>query len=172
MAKTPIEPISTVPVLGLLPPFPIVLISTRGNVLTVNQLHYFTFSPLRIGVAIARVRHSYGLLKEEGEFVVNVPGADILAAVKACGSLSGRDGDKLAAVGLTPVESAEVQAVSIAECGAHVECRVVREVDFEERTWFIGDVLAARRAPDHDGTASLTCGRHDYRAGPGQVGPR
>jgi flavin reductase (DIM6/NTAB) family NADH-FMN oxidoreductase RutF len=160
------------PVLELLPQFPIVLVSTRSNVLTVNQVHYFTFAPLRLGVAVARVRHSWQLIDDEGEFVVNVPGPELLDAVRTCGKLSGRDGDKFVRAGLTPIPSQEVAAVSVAECGAHIECRVTRRLDFDERTWFIGDVVAADRSPDHVGSLALTCGRHDYGTGGPPIGPR
>ena len=89
MTKAPVAPQSSTPVLDLLPPYPIVLVTTRNNVITVNQVAYFTFRPLRIGVAIAHVRHTYALLKDEGEFVINVPDASLIEAVKICGSRSG-----------------------------------------------------------------------------------
>jgi flavin reductase (DIM6/NTAB) family NADH-FMN oxidoreductase RutF len=145
-----------------LPPYPIVLVTTRSNVITVNQVTYFTFRPLRIGVAIAHVRHTYALLKDEGEFVINVPGASLVEAVKICGSRSGRDGDKFAAAVLDTEPSIQVQAASIAQCGAHIECRVERTISFERRDWFIGQVVAARKRRDHTGITALMCGRHDY----------
>jgi flavin reductase (DIM6/NTAB) family NADH-FMN oxidoreductase RutF len=172
VAKEPVASISTTPVLELLPPYPIVLVTTRTNVLTIGQLHYFTFSPLRLGIAVAHSRHTWALLKAEGEFVVNVPTEGQLEAVRACGRLSGRDGDKFAEAGLTPVPSAAVAAVSVAECAAHIECRVTHEVDFEERTWFVGVVVAASRAPGHDGAKALMCGRRDYRLCGPCIAPR
>jgi flavin reductase (DIM6/NTAB) family NADH-FMN oxidoreductase RutF len=159
-------------VLDLLPPFPIVLVTTRSNIITIGQLHYFTFEPLRIGVAVAHTRYTYGLLKEEGEFVVNVPGSALLNAVKLCGSVSGRNQDKFAAAGLTRAPSCQVQAVSIRECGAHIECRVDREVAFEERTWFVGRVIAARKRADHHGAEALLCGRTHYAVANALVAPR
>ena len=50
-------------VLALLPPYPIVLVSTQTNIITINQVMYFTFSPLRIGIAVAHTRYTYGLLR-------------------------------------------------------------------------------------------------------------
>jgi len=149
-------------VLELLPPYPIVLVTTRSNVITVNQVAYFTFRPLRIGVAIAHTRYTYSLLKDEGEFVINVPDASLVKAVKICGSLSGRDGDKFVAAGLDTQASSQVQAASITQCGAHIECRVDQTISFEHRDWFIGHVVAAQKRADHTGVAALMCGRHDY----------
>ena len=152
----------------MLPPYPIVLVTTRTNVITVNQVAYFTFSPLRMGVAIAHTHHTHGLLAEEGEFVINIPGAHLVEAVKQCGKLSGRDGDKFVRVGLTAIPAAVVDAVRIAECGAFIECRVEQRLAFENRTWFIGQVVAASKSPDHEGASALMCGRYDYRV-PGEI---
>jgi flavin reductase (DIM6/NTAB) family NADH-FMN oxidoreductase RutF len=167
-----ISPLTARDVLETLPPFPVVLVSTRTNIITIGQIEYFTLSPLRIGIAVAHSRHTYSLLKAEREFVVNVPDASLLHAVKLCGSISGKDRDKFEAAGLTPVSSTQVEAVSIEECGAHIECVVEREIEFEARTWFIGKVVAARKRPGHEGTNALLCGRTEYSL-PGEVvGPR
>ena len=62
--------------------------------------------------------------------------------------------------------------MSIADCGAHTECVVERQIDFEERTWFVGLVKAAHQRPDHDGSRALLCGRTHY-ALPGEpLAPR
>ena len=160
--------ITTTDVLSLLPPYPIVLVTTRTNVITINQVAYFTFAPLRIGVAVAHIRHTYGLLMNEQAFVVNVPGAHLVEAVKQCGSLSGRDDDKFERVDLTRIQAAAVDAVRIAECSAFIECQVDQMLKFEHRTWFIGKVVAASMRPGHKGTSALMCGRHDYRV-PGEI---
>jgi len=159
---TAIEPLVSQRVLETLPPFPVVLVTTRANIITIGQLMYFTFKPLRLGIAVAHSRHTHGLLREEGEFVVNVPGVDMIDVVQKCGSVSGRDVDKWEEVGLTAVEARAVRAVCIGECGAHIECIIEREVDFEERTWFIGRVVAARNRPGHEGMQALMCGRTHY----------
>ena len=161
-------PITAKNVLAMLPPYPIVLVSTQTNIITINQVMYFTFAPLRIGIAVAHVRYTYALLRKEGEFVINVPGAELVDAVKRCGTISGRKGNKFAAVGLTRRPSTQVAAVRIAECAAHIECRVEREVAFERRTWFVGKVVAASQSEGHSGLESLLCGRSDYRL-PGEV---
>jgi flavin reductase (DIM6/NTAB) family NADH-FMN oxidoreductase RutF len=172
MTKVPVAPQSATPVLELLPPYPIVLATTRSNVITVNQVAYFSFRPLRIGVAIAHVRYTYSLLKDEGEFVINIPDASLMEEVKICGSRSGRDGDKFVAAGLDREPSTQVQATSIARCGAHIECRVERTIPFERRDWFIGRVVAARKRTDHQGTSALMCGRHNYLLPGKPVAPR
>ncbi len=165
-------PLNPQPVLSLLPPYPIVLVTTGANIITINQVAYFTFSPLRVGIGVAHTRYTYGLLKKTWAFVINVPGADLLEAVRLCGSVSGRDGDKFARAGLTQQHSDLVPAPGIAECGAWIECRVDREIDFEERTWFVGPVVAARRREGHEGGQALMCGREAYTIPGPVVGPR
>jgi flavin reductase (DIM6/NTAB) family NADH-FMN oxidoreductase RutF len=160
--------VATTDVLRMLPPYPIVLVTTRTNVITVNQVAYFSFSPLRVGVAIARNHYSYGLLMEEGEFVVNIPTGNLVEIVKQCGSISGRDGNKFQKVGLTPTSGTAVNAVRIAECAAFIECQVEQRLELENRTWFIGIVVAASMRLGHDGVNALMCGRYDYQL-PGEV---
>jgi flavin reductase (DIM6/NTAB) family NADH-FMN oxidoreductase RutF len=94
--------------------------------------------------------------------VINVPDASLIEAVKVCGSRSGRDGPKFPVAGLDREPSLAVGAASIAQCPAHIECRVTRTVEFEHRDWFIGDVVAARCREGYDGTTALLCGRHHY----------
>jgi len=143
--------------------YPVVLVSTRDNVLTIAQVHYFSFRPLTLGIGVHRKRHSYGLIENEGEFVVNVPTVEQIKAVKACGELSGRDGDKFSRVGLTPVPASKVEACLITECPVSIECRVIERVDLPRRTWFIGEVVAAHRADDFDPSENLYCSRTHYR---------
>ena len=94
MTKYNLPSVSAKSVLALLPPYPIVLVSTQTNIITINQVMYFTFNPLRVGVAVAHIRYSYELLKEEGEFVINVPDASMVNVVKHCGKISGRAGER------------------------------------------------------------------------------
>jgi flavin reductase (DIM6/NTAB) family NADH-FMN oxidoreductase RutF len=165
-------PVTTESVLELLPPFPIVLVTTQTNIITIGQLEYFTFEPLRLGIAIAHSRHTHGLLDTEREFVVNVPDAHMVDAVRLCGSISGRDQDKFDAAGLVREPSSVVRAVSIARCRAKIECKVDKTVDFEERTWFIGPVVAARTDEGFSGRDALLCDRSGYVLPGAEVAPR
>ncbi len=59
-------------------------------------------------------------------------------------------------------------ARSAAQTAAQTACRIERELAFDKRTWFIGEVVATRRHAEHRGAEVLMCGRHDYRL-PGAV---
>jgi len=74
-------------------------------------------------------RYTYRLIEETGAFTVCVPGEELKQAVAFCGSVSGRDHDKFAEMGLTAVPAAHVQAPLIEECPIQFECKVVHKND-------------------------------------------
>lgn len=80
-------------------------------------------------IAVAPPRYSWRFLQDTGEFVIAVPHDGLKDAVALCGTRSGRDLDKFAAAGLTPVPSLHVRAPSIAECPLNIECRAYTRVD-------------------------------------------
>ena len=79
-------------------------------------------------IAVTPQRYSFRFLESLAEFVIAVPDASRAEAVRLCGTLSGRDLDKFKAAGLTPADSAQVQAPSILECPVNIECRVYAKV--------------------------------------------
>ena len=127
---------------------------------------------MKVGVGIAKQRHSHGLIQQEREFVVNVLTPELLPAARVCGSRSGRDGDKFAASGLTATPGAAVRAVLIEECPVNLECRVVQELDLDERTWFLGEVVHVHRTTGFEPEQLLYCGREAYRVIGERVRPR
>lgn len=106
---------------------PAVLVTTEleghRNVMTMSWHMLLEFTPL-IGVCIGPWDHSYHALKETGECVIAVPTVDLATKVVEIGNSSGRDIDKFKEFGLTPVPAEKVSPPLIAECLAHIECRV------------------------------------------------
>jgi len=130
----------------LLSPGPVSLLSTQyhgqPNVMTVAWAAPVSLDPPLIGVAIypGRLTHEF-LLKSE-QFVLNVPPLEIITATHQCGIISGREGDKFAATGLTLELATEVEPPLIAECLAHLECGVVERVRLGDHDLFVGQPLA------------------------------
>jgi flavin reductase (DIM6/NTAB) family NADH-FMN oxidoreductase RutF len=87
----------------------------------VTLIHIFSFSPLLIGIGIKPERHSYSLIKESKEFVVNIPTKNLLDATIFCGTKSGKDFDKFKETSLTKEASQKVRSVSIKECPVNFE---------------------------------------------------
>lgn len=112
-----------------------VLISCTGkegkpNLITVSWWLFGWFyhgNPMSV-IAIRPDRFSHHLLEEVPEFVVAIPTLEIRPAVDFCGKYSGRDHDKFAETGLTPVPSYHVRPPSVAECVANFECRIYEAV--------------------------------------------
>lgn len=74
-------------------------------------------------------RYTYGCLEATGDFTVNIPYPEHAQEVLFCGTRSGRDTDKYAECGFTPLASGTVTSPGIAECGLTYECRVVHHND-------------------------------------------
>jgi len=117
--------------------------SGKPNIITLAWSMVTSFSPLMVAISVAPERYSYGLIKEVGEFVVNVPTMSIVAETLFCGRNSGRDVEKFSATGLTPLPSKIVRPPLIKECAASLECKVRDELETGDHTIFVGEVVAA-----------------------------
>ena len=131
----------------LINPGPVVLVTARYkdavNVMAAAWTTPISHVPPLVGVSISPRRFTHDLVRRSGEFVLNVPGRNLLEQVELCGSLSGRDVDKFKEAHLTPVEAKEVHAPLIEECLGHLECAVVEAIDLGDHTLFVGQVVAA-----------------------------
>jgi flavin reductase (DIM6/NTAB) family NADH-FMN oxidoreductase RutF len=104
---------------------------------------FFSGKPTLVGVGIAPSRHSYELIRQSGEYVVNAADNNLMEAVRICGEKSGREVDKFKLAKLTPEKGIKVNAPLIKESPVSIECKVVKEVEVGDHVWFIGEVLAA-----------------------------
>ncbi|MEM2876372.1 MAG: flavin reductase family protein [Candidatus Bathyarchaeia archaeon] len=104
----------------------------RPNVMTIGWgfVGYLWSKPYFI-VAVRPSRHTYRLIKETGDFTVNVPSKGMEDVVDYCGTVSGRIYDKFKAKKLTPVKGRYVNSPIIDECILHYECKVNYESDLE-----------------------------------------
>ena len=140
--------LETIMAARILEPGPVALLTSRyrsaENVMTAAWLMPASLDPAVIAVAIHpdRLTHEYAGRSEF--FALNIPTADLLAAVHRCGIESGRDGDKFQRAGLTPIDALEIEAPLIEECVAHIECGVIERVSFGDHDLFIGEVLAVQ----------------------------
>jgi len=102
-----------------------------------------SINPPLLAISLAPTRHSHTLIGESGEFIVNIPTLEILQAVYACGSLTGRSFDKFKKTNLTPIPGKKVKAPAIRECIAHLECVVDSKFTTGDHTVFVGKILEA-----------------------------
>ncbi len=131
----------------VLVPCPAAIISVgdekESNLITLSWVGNLCSKPPRMGIGVVPKRHSYGLLKRIGDFVINVPSRDQIEATVLCGTKSGRDVDKFTATGLTPKPSTLITSPMISECPLNIECRTWKIIEVGSHHLFIGDVVAA-----------------------------
>lgn len=121
----------------------------RPNIITLGEIFNLSISnPVIVGIAIAPARYSHELISHQGEYVINLPTAELLPKVLECGSMSGRDKDKFAETGLTPLPATHVKPPLIAECPVNIECRVLKVETIGDHDLFQGEVLAHHVSPE------------------------
>lgn len=131
---------------ALLGPVPPVLVSCGSpeapNLFTVAWAGTICTQPPRLSISVRPSRHSYGLIKQSGEFVVNLPTEALARAVDWCGVKSGRDLDKFAALRLTAAPASAVGCPLLAESPVNLECRVFQTIPLGSHELFLADVVA------------------------------
>ena len=119
--------------------------SYRGkpNVMAAAWVTPLSHNPPLIGVALSLQSYTNEVIKKTEEFALNIPGKRLIEKVVYCGTTSGRETDKIAAAGLTPLKAKGIEAPLIEECLAHIECGVVAAHNCGDHTLFVGLVLSA-----------------------------
>ncbi len=129
-------------------PVPAVMVSCgvgeRANIITLAWVGMLCSDPPLVGIGVRPSRHSHGLIKEFGEFVINLPSAEQAKWADYCGIVSGRDEDKWAACGFSPAPASEVQTPLIAECPVNIECRLQQTLSLGSHDLFIAEVMAVQ----------------------------
>ncbi len=131
---------------NMLYPVPAVMVSCkrpgeRPNIITVAWAGTVCSDPVMLSVSVRKERYSYAILKETGEFVVNLVTGDLVYGADYCGVKSGRDVDKFKDLNLTPLESSFVQAPGIAESPVNLECRVCQVLELGSHDMFLAEVV-------------------------------
>ena len=130
----------------LLAPVPPTLVSCgtleQPNMLTVAWAGVINTQPPRVGISIRPERFSYELIRQSGEFVINLPTVPMLRAVDWCGVRSGRDYNKFQETGLTALPASSVQAPLIQQSPLNLECKVFQVIPLGSHDLFLADVTA------------------------------
>lgn len=131
---------------NMLYPLPAVLVTCRDkqgndNVLTIAWTGTICSDPAMLYISVRPERYSYPMIKETGEFVVNLTTEALLQATDYCGVRSGRDEDKFQAAGLTKGEAEKVNAPIILESPVNIECRVTEVMPLGSHDMFLAEVV-------------------------------
>lgn len=128
-------------------PAPVILLTCVGetgssNIMGISWAGVVSATPPMVSVAIRPERLSYDLIRETGEFVLNIPPASLLRAVDFCGVVSGRDVNKFAEARLTPMAGLKVRSPLIRECPVNLECVVRHSLVLGSHVLFVAEVVA------------------------------
>lgn len=149
---------------NMLYPLPAVLVTCRGkdgrdNVLTVAWTGTVCSHPAMTYVSVRKERYSHEMIRETGEFVINLTTRQLAKATDFCGVRSGRDVDKFEAMQLTKEEAQVVNVPMIAESPVNIECRVTEVKELGSHDMFLAEVVAVHADGaymDENGRFSLT----------------
>lgn len=109
-------------------PIPAVMVSCgdmeKSNIITVAWTGILNTNPAMCYISVRPERYSYNIIKETGEFVINLTTKDLAYATDWCGVKSGKNFDKFKEMKLTKEKSNFVKCPAIKESPVSVECRV------------------------------------------------
>lgn len=132
---------------NMLYPLPAVLVSMADregnyNIITIAWAGTVCTNPPMVSISLRPERYSYEILKDTGEFVVNLTTRELVYATDYCGVKSGRETDKFKDLGLTPLPGEQVAAPLIGESPVNIECRVRQIMPLGSHHMFLADVAA------------------------------
>lgn len=133
---------------NMLYPLPAVMVSCgdknqNTNIITIAWTGTICTNPPMLYISVRPSRHSYQMIKETGEFVVNLTTKKLAYATDYCGVRSGKDVDKFKEMKLTKAKAKELKyAPIIEECPVSIECKVVEIKELGSHHMFLAKVLA------------------------------
>ena len=116
-------------------------IGKEYNIITIAWTGIISTEPPRCYISVRPHRYSYNLIKESGEFVINLTTRALAFATDWCGVKSGKDVDKFAEMKLTPQRASNVKTPLIAESPINIECRVFDIQNMGSHDMFLADIL-------------------------------
>ena len=127
-------------------PLPAVMVSCgnmeKSNIITVAWTGILNTNPAMVYISVRPTRYSYNLIKESGEFVINLTTNDLAYATDWCGVKTGAKVDKFAEMHLTKEKAKFVKCPMIKESPVSVECKVKEIKELGSHHMFVAEVLA------------------------------
>lgn len=129
----------------LLAPVPPALVTVgdfeNANILTIGWTGILATQPPKTYISVRPSRYSHGILKEHGEFVINLPSVDLARAVDYAGIYTGKKVNKWKECSLTKQKSEKVLTPTIAECPIALECRICQVISMGTHDVFMADIV-------------------------------
>lgn len=133
---------------AMLNPVPVVMVSCgteqEANIITIAWTGIVNSNPPMTYISVRKQRHSYSMIKESGEFVINLCTEKLAFAADYCGVKSGRDTNKFADQNLTPVAGEAVSCPLIRESPVNLECKVKEVHSYGSHDMFVAEIVNVR----------------------------
>ncbi len=131
---------------NMLYPLPAVMVScSRGdgkaNIITVAWAGTICSDPAMVSISVRPERFSYNIIKESGQFVINLVTKKLVRACDWCGVRSGKDHDKFAEQNLTKYVSEYMDTPAIAQSPVNIYCKVRDILPLGSHDMFISEVV-------------------------------
>lgn len=131
---------------NMLYPLPAVMVSCqrpkeKPNIITIAWAGTVCSSPAMVSISVRKERYSYEIIRETGEFVVNLVTEKLAFAADWCGVKSGREVDKFKELHLTEQKMEHLSSPGIAESPVNLECRVQQIIPLGSHDMFIAEVV-------------------------------
>ncbi len=144
-------------------PLPAVMVSCgdkegKTNIITIAWTGTICTNPAMLYISVRPERYSYNMIKESGEFVVNLTTEELALATDYCGVRSGRDVDKWKETGLT---RGKANALSLApiieECPVNIECKVTEIKELGSHHMFMAEVVSVQVSDEYMNETGKFC---------------
>ena len=130
----------------LLAPLPVVMVSCgtteKPNIITIAWTGILASEPPKTYVSVRKERFSYDMIKNSGEFVINLVNAELVKSADYCGVASGRNVDKFDTCRLTPKKAFKLDCPIIEESPLSLECKVSDIIPLGSHDMFIADIVS------------------------------
>ena len=131
---------------ALLAPVPACMVSCgtmeKPNIITIAGTGIINTHPPKTYISVRPTRHSYPIIKESGEFVINLVTKDLVRKADSCGVYTGAKLDKFKKYSLTPERASKVSCPMIAESPVNLECRVTQVIPLGTHDMFLAEIVA------------------------------
>ena len=133
---------------ALIAPVPPAMISCgseedgSSNIITVAWTGIINTIPPKTYISVRPSRHSYKLIRERGEFAINLTTAELVRSADFCGIYTGAKVNKFEKCNLHKEEASEISCPLIAECPLSLECKVTDVIELGSHHMFLADIVA------------------------------
>lgn len=144
-------------------PLPAAMVSVgskdgRTNILTIAWTGTICTNPAMLYISVRPERYSYSMIKETGEFILNLTTEALAKATDYCGVRSGKEVDKWKETGLTPGKAKELDyAPIIEECPVNIECKVTEIKELGSHHMFLAEVVSVQVSEEYMNETGKFC---------------